>query len=1063
MYRMLFAGTALAALATPLAAQTGIDDARTSPVRTSDLANGQGDDLKIGTNGSITLTAGTAITLDSDHDVTNDGKITVTNAAAGTGIHVAGPRIADMVSNGTIIVDETYTPADSDNDGDLDGPLALGSGRAGIRVEGPLTGKIVHGGSIMVEGNQSAGIAVNGPLTGTFTHEGKTVVTGNQSVGVAVGDISGKVRLAGQIVATGEGTVGARLSGDLGEALVVQSEIVTTGYRKTTAPADPSKLDGDDLLQGGSALVIEGNVAKGIVFEVAPKDSKPDDKDEDKDGIQDDKEGNARIVSYGAAPAVLLGATDHDIAVGGTQGTATGFGIILDGTIIGAGVYSGVSGTGMAIGGRGGAVTVAAGMLVDGSIAGEAKNANATGLLIGAGTVLPELRNADSIAATVTGSTGQATAVLVDVGASLPLIKNSGTIKATTVSAGTANAILDRSGTLASVENSGKIVASGAAAGSGRNVAIDLSARDSGATVKQTAVAAGVAAPLIEGDIRFGGGADFLDLADGTVKGQVSFGAGADRMVLSGDAVFSGTAVFGGQADELSLSKSAKFSGTANFGGGAASLAIADHSVFDGRLLGAQDLAVSVSGGVLVVDGATTIGWLEVGAAGVVGATLGSSTGESTAITVNGTASFAQGSKIRIRLTDIADAVGDYDVITAGALVGADKLAADSALVPFMYKAALAVAGNTISVSIGRKATGELGLNRSEAAAFDELYTALAEDEEVANIFLGIGTAEVLQAYVGMTLPDHAGGGFEGLSQGLRAFDRHLMDPVGPFAEEGKLRLVADFGSWKTSKDRGDSAAYDLDGLGFRGGLEYLTRLGAFGITGSWIWNEHEAPFDNSVVGNSYEGGVHWRGKFGPVSGYARAGIGKSDFNGSRRFAGGTGENAVALDIARGWTGDFVSATGGISVEGGSQFFFFRPSIVLDYLSLKESGYAESGGGEALNLTVAARESEELGANFGMAGGVDLFGMKGHDDFWTRIEAEGGWRELLSSDLGRTTAHYADGEDFVLLPEQRDSGWFARLRGFGGDGFYTIGGEVGAEEQFGNIGYNFRASLRFSW
>ena len=89
--------------------------------------------------------------------------------------------------------------------------------------------------------------------------------------------------------------------------------------------------------------------------------------------------------------------------------------------------------------------------------------------------------------------------------------------------------------------------------------------------------------------------------------------------------------------------------------------------------------------------------------------------------------------------------------------------------------------------------------------------------------------------------------------------------------------------------------------------------------------------------------------------------------------------------------------------------------------------------------------------------------MQGHDDFWTRLEAEGGWRQLLSSELGTTIAHYADGDDFVLLPDQRENGWFARLRGFGGDGFYTIGGEVGAEEQFGKIGYNFRASLRFSW
>ncbi|QDH35737.1 autotransporter domain-containing protein [Porphyrobacter sp. YT40] len=1043
--RTLLAGTALAALSGPLAAQTVITTARTTPVVTSTVNNGQPADVRIETAGSVTVTSGTAVTVDSNNSVTNAGTIAISNADNATGILVTGPRTANITNSGTITIDETYTATDADNDGDIDGLFAIGTGRTAIRIDGPLTGNLSHTGTILVEGNNSTGIRATGPITGTFTHEGKTTVIGNNSVGVAMSDISGNVRLAGEITARGLNAQGAVLGGDLGGALRVQSNIAVSGYRTVPAPADVSRLDADDLLQGGSALVIEGNVAKGIIFEIAPADAVAGDNDEDKDGIEDAKEGNTRIIAYGAAPAVQIGGAD-DIAIGATEGTSNNFGIVMAGTILGDGVYSGVTGTGMRIGGRGGDVVIANGIQINGQIGGAARAANATALELGAGTTVPVINNAGTIAASVTGTdttTGQATAILIDENASLGILRNSRSITAATTKAGSAVAILDRSGTLGLIENSGAISASGADAASNRNVAIDLSARTAGSIVRQTAVSSGNPAPSIIGDIRFGSGNDLLELLDGGVSGTVSFGGGTNQLLMSGDAIFSGTA---------------------DFGGGAGTLRIADTAGLGGRLANAQNVAVNLAGGTLALTGPATIASLDVGATGVIGATLGGAAGTDTAITVTGTANFATGSKIRIRLADLDTAGGTYTVISAGSLTGGSNLTADSALVPFLYKAALAVSGNNINVAITRKATADLGLNASESAAFDSLFDALGEDDKVAGLFLGINNAEVFQAYVAQTLPDHAGGTFEGLSQGLRAFDRHFMDPNTPFDEEGKFRIIADFANWNLDKERGDSAAFDLTGLGFRGGAEYLTGFGAVGVTGSWLWSKHKnGPFDNSVLGDSYEAGVHWRGKFGPVIGFARVGAGKSSFSGSRVFAGGTGTDAVNYTIQRDWDGDFVTATGGVSIEGGSQFFFFRPSVVIDYLRLKEDGYTETGGGDALNLTVEDRASKEVGINGAVAVGADLWGMQARDTGWFRLEAEGGWRELLTSDLGATRARYGEGDLFTLNPEGRDSGWFARARALGGDGSYKIAGELGLEEQFGEIGYSLRASIRFGW
>lgn len=1022
--RMLLAGTALAALAHPLAAQTVINTARTTPVATSTANNGQASDLRIDTAGSVTVTSGTAVTVDSNNALTNAGTIRITDANDATGIRVTAGRTANVTNSGTITIDETYTPTDTDNDGDLDGPFATGSGRTAIRIEGALTGNLSHTGTITVEGNQSAGIRALGPVTGTVTVEGRTNVIGNQSVGVQLGAVSGEVKLGGEIAVRGEGARGVVLGGDLGSVLRVQGSIAVTGYRTVPAPSDTSRLDADDLLQGGSALVVEGNAARGILFETVGQTS-------------------PRVIAYGAAPAVQIGGASA-ITVGATQGTANGFGIVQSGTILGDGVYAGVNGTGMRLGGRGGTVAVANGIQVNGQIGGAARNANAAALHLAAGASTPELRNAGTIAANVTGTTtGQATAVLIDAGAALPVIRNSRNITAATIKDGTAVAIRDLSGTLGLVENSGAISASGAEAGSGRNVAIDLSARTADSVIRQTVVAAGVTAPSITGDIRFGSGNDLLELADGSMTGNVAFGGGTNRLAMSGDALFNGTA---------------------DFGGGAGFLTLANTAVFNGRLAGAQNVAVSVGSGTFALTGPATIASLDVGANGVIGATLGGAAGSNTAITVTGAASFGTGTKLRIRLADLNTAVGTHTVIAAGSLSGANNLTADSALVPFLYKAALAVSGNTINVAITRKATSELGLNRTEAAAFDPLLAALSKDGKVADLFLGINTAEVFQAFVAQTLPDHAGGTFEGLSKGLRAFDRHFMDPNSPFEQEGKFRIIADFANWNADKERGESAAFDLSGLGFRGGVEYLTSLGAFGVTGSWLWNKHTSgPFDNSVLSDSYEAGAHWRGTFGPVTGFARVGAGKADFSGSRIIAGGTGASAVNYTIERAWSGDFVTATGGVAIEGGGQFFFFRPSVVVDYLRLKEDGYTETGGGNALNLTVEGRSSKEVAVNGGVAVGADLWGMQARDRGWLRLEGEGGWRELLTSELGATRARYNTGAQFTLTPEGRDSGWFARARVLGGDGSYKIAGEAGLEEQFGQIGYTLRASIRLGW
>lgn len=484
------------ALATPALAETSIATKITTPVRTGTAANGAPDSIKITSAGTVAPTSGTAVTIDTNHGVINEGAIEVRNANGGIGILANPGVLASIASSGKITVDEDYTATDTDKDGDLDGPFAQGSNRFGIRLApgGTVTGNVSNSGAITIEGNSSAGIAADSRLAGSLSHSGSIGVLGNDSVGIRTGDVTGSVSITGAVEARGANSVGVSVGGDVGGRVTIQSAVAASGYRATTRPADVSKLDADDLLQGGPAVRIAGNVAGGVLLDAPPADTKTDDKDEDKDGIEDSKEGTAQLASFGAAPALQIGAADRAVAIGAVQGDANGHGLIIRGTVLGDGVYKDVNATAVQIGGAGGAVTVAGGITTTNSIKATSLGANATAVRIGAGATTPELRNAGSILADGSSTAGTSSrAISIDAGGSLAAIRNTGTIDVKASGAGTAAAIIDASGSLALIDTSGVIAASGAGAAE-RNIAIDLRANTAGATVRQSAPASTSAA-----------------------------------------------------------------------------------------------------------------------------------------------------------------------------------------------------------------------------------------------------------------------------------------------------------------------------------------------------------------------------------------------------------------------------------------------------------------------------------------------------------------------------------------------------------------------------------------
>lgn len=1049
---------------TPAFAETVVKDARTTALRTATANAGAPDSLTIDTTGSVKLTAGTAITMDSNHAIANKGNVTITDSNNAIGIFAVAGTNGAITNSGTITIDEAYTPTDTDKDGDIDGPFAQGTGRYGIRVGTGHTGNFLNSGTITVEGNNSFGVAVDGPLTGNLTNSGKIDVLGNDTVGISAGNVSGNVVLEGTINARGSNSVGALLTGDIGGALRVQGTIVASGYRSTTAPADVTKLDADDLLQGGNALRVSGNVAGGIILDTPPKDTDPKVDDEDKDGVKDANEGTASVVSYGSAAAFQIGATDKAVTVGAVAGNAQGHGLIINGSVSGHGVYKTVDGNGLVIGGLGQAVTIAGGMTVNGKIEASSLDKNATALRIGNLANVNEILVNGGVGAVGGGVEGTSVAAIqIDAGATTTKLVNKGAILAkVNGDKAIGTAIVDRSGTLSNVLNQGRVAVEGAA-GTDRAIALDLSANTVGVTLSQSRASATATLPEITGNILLGSGNDLVDVSAGKIGGKIVFGAGNDRLRLSSEAAYTGAVSFGTGTGELSLADKAIFSGSADFANAASSFTLGGTSKFTGSITGGSGTAVSVTGGTLALlnSGTVNLTSLSVGAQGTLGVLINGVGGTSTLIDVAGNAQFAAGSKLLINLTSVAQSPGTFTFLKAGSLTGAPALLTDSVSLPFLFKGAVQTdaAANTASVVITRKTVTELGLNTSESSAFDAIAKAVDKDARVAGSLLTIRDGDTLRSSLQQMLPDHAGGAFETVTLASRSTSRFIADPNSYVPDLGGWGFWLQQNAWNGSKDVGSTAAYDVSGWGVTGGTEISTGVGKFGVSLGYMFGKNSnGANSNDTTADQLEGSLYWRGNWGGLNAFAKVGYGQVGFESSRIFLGTDLQGAVERTSKAEWDGKLMTASGGLSYAIPAGRLSIRPSASLDYYRLTEDAHQETGGGDATDLFVEKRRSTELALHAGLAVAYD-FGEVEDGIGRPRIELEAGRRQILSGDLGATITKFKNGTSFTLTPEERLSGWTGAVRLVGGAEGFRIGGEVNAEEQQDNIVLGARVSL----
>ncbi|WP_116092084.1 autotransporter outer membrane beta-barrel domain-containing protein [Sphingomonas crusticola] len=1029
--RLALTATCITTLATLLAAEaradTTISTATTAPVRTSTAGN-----ISITADGSITPTAaGNAVTIDSNNTVTSAGKITFSGINDAAGIVAAGGFTSGITNSGAITLDETYTRTDTNADTVLDGPYAQGSNRYAIRIDGttPFTGTLNNTGVITVRGNNSAGIFAAAPIVGNVTtNTGAITVTGNNDYGVRLGSVTGNVAISSAISMLGGNSTGLALTGNVTGQVVVHGSITTTGYSSTALPADVTKLTAENLQQGGSAMVVNGNVAGGVLIAAAPADTTNTTADVDKDGIADATQTTATFVTYGSAPSLLIGSTAAPVTLGVFSGDTNG--LIINGKIAGVGVYSGISATGAQVGGLGAPVTVNGGIAVGGQIAGSANGAAAYGLRLGAGATTPKLTVTGSIGAGATATAGgSSVGVQIDAGATLPTIANSGTISAqTTAATGASTAILDKSGTLASVTNSGSILASST---DGTQRAIDASVNTTGFTYTQAlATSTQTTLPALSGGLVTGSGNDVVSASAGVISSKMALGAGNDTIALSGTTAAVIDATLGDGNDNVTLSGTSSYSGSIDFGAGNNTLTIGTGSGFFGKFINtngaALNAAVALNGGTLAFNttDTSTMSSLNV-SGGTIGVVLDPTTPAAhTLINVTGATTFTGPATLAVSLVKFGLTSGSTTVLQSGSLVGANNLSLSISNLPYLLKGSLATdaTAGTVGVAIQRKTATELQLRRSEAASYDAVFSAIQSNTTLSTLFLGLTERDPTLLHYREMLPDHQGGVFDVLSEGSRALAP--TENVTPWATLGRVSLWAQQALWDEHQGANDTPGNGGSGWGLTGGGDLaIGDNSRAGISIGYIHGDVRDSGANEVSANQFGGGLHWYSGWGGLKLTAYGSAGYVRLSETRSLSGATDTSPSILTSKGKWNGINAAAGAKASYEWTAGAFYLRPSALLTYNRLSESSHNETGGGAGFDLAVAKRTSSEAAATGMLAAGINFGNRTDPEATTLRLELEGGRRQILSSDLNGTRAHFTGGSDFTLLPEDRKSGW----------------------------------------
>ncbi len=976
-------------------------------VATSTANAGATDDVRITSTGSIVITDAAnspGLLVDSDNDVRIEfgGFISMEDLNDVTGIRILGNRQSNIYINGVVNLIEDYERTDTDNDGDLDGPLSIGMNRIGILLDGagPLQGDIRLDGfsSLFVEGSDSVGIQLQSDLVGNLVNDGSIYVYGADGRLIDVwGNISGDLIQSGSLTSQGENSLGIYLRDGLGGALVNEASITTTGFHSTFLSnyADPDsigsgdtpisgRIDAEALRPNGSGIVVGGSLGGGFLNNGAVDlfVSAADQADTTKDTIEDydENRGTGNINSIGAAPALLItpdnaGSDIGDLIVSRlvehvrdtrdddedqdfSEIIATfnyDYGLINRGRIYANGLNVGFDATGIRLAGT---ADGSRRVLIEGGIQNlvelhaEAYEADAIALDIGAFAETDLIYNQGLIEAQVnTDTANTATAIAIAPNARVDTINNVGGVISALVratdSGGTAIAIDDASGTLSSILNQGNISArinyfDSEQPELGSAIALDLSSHGAaqGVSLIQSRQTA------VE-DVNGDGTVDVNDVVTPSLLGDVLLGAGDDSLDIQAGSVLSSLIDFGAGTDALVVANDASVSAT---------------------LSGLESLQVNSA--LLIDRSSAPLTLNQLGLTGDAEMRLRIDSASATLlaprIDVAGNATIESGASIRTVFEGPLVANLDLHLVRAGSLTFGSGTDQPTVFLPAIYQASESLTATDFVINLSTDGTAAaLGLVANELAAFDAVLALGSSESSVGTALASYYNPEELVAAYETVLPDYSDSSWRYLSS-------EFSLAGGALASRLEKASRGDAGGWFDFSTSNFDQDVNEQGGGYSGGGVSLQ----MGLDTEWndqtavglalgLRNGHGDPnraLDQRSDWTGYDLGLYGTYRGDNLSWFVSTNAGRLTARSRRQVELGGISETYEAD----WGGKYLAGSTRLAYDMalGSRFFV-SPELTLDYFYLDQDGYSEASisGDDSLALTLASAEtSRAMGA-----------------------------------------------------------------------------------------------------
>jgi hypothetical protein len=701
-------------------------------------------------------------------------------------------------------------------------------------------------------------------------------------------------------------------------------------------------------------------------------------------------------------------------------------------------------------------------------------------------------------------------ALLIEPGATVTAIVNNSGITANLTGTGgvggTVGAIIDRSGTLSSITNTGSISAQATQTLLSTPMPVTMTAIDmSLGTGPQSITQSLSTNPTITGAAAYNSTLSYnagqivnylglvyqatttagvsLDPIDypaywrqiGTtspyISGSIYLGSGGSTVTINAGSVTSPVINLGTGVNTLTVGSA----------GSAASVSGAIEEVSSGQETGPilgdtlGTLTLNVVNGTLSDTNPNTIyaRSVNVGATGTLLVSADPANHTNTEFITSGASTFAQGAQIGITFLSFPTSL--TNVYTILQTTGSGTLSAGTfgtgtiSGAPWLYNAAASASSNAIQVTVSQKSQAQLGFNNPEYAALPAVLAAAPANAAIASAILSQTTESGLKGIYDQLVPSQG----QALFEALEAATQDIGSMVGS-APEATSR-VAGTSLWLQEVNERIDRSTTTDSLGSHAklfgivaGYEHTGRGGgAAGITLAYF-NANETQdadgIGSGAVASMLEAGAYYRRAMGRFSFGVRGAAGYSWFADDRVFAaitpgqGGNSNSATGTELTAhsNWGGFFYDAHLQSTYEQPFGRFYARPEISADYLELDEGSHSDTGGGDAFDLNVAARNSRRASAQ-----AILVVGRQWGQATWLRTEFRGGYREIIDGTVGETTASFAGGLPFTLAAEDDKGGWYTAgfaIKGGSEYSYLAIEGDI--DFRAGEQRYDIRVAGR---